>query len=77
MEKKLTRAELIILVRRIVEVDYASEDEHDLLIAQLECHPRSSKIFECIFGPDSPMTPEEVVDHALAYRPIVATYSPD
>ncbi len=81
MEEKITRADLIVLVRRIVEVDYTSEEEGDLLIAQLECHPRSSKIFEYIFGLDfgldCPMTPEEVVDHALTYQPIVATYSPD
>lgn len=77
MDDKLIRTDLILLVQRLVEMDYANEEECDLLITQLQRHPRSSKILEYVFEPDRPMTPEEIVDSALSYQPIIASYSLD
>lgn len=47
-----------------------SEEEDDALMAQIDAsffHPRVS---DPIFCPKRPMTAQEIVDEALAYKPI-------
>ena len=66
---------MIDLVRRIMEADAASEAEHDALIDRFEASVPRPGASALIFWPeqegfDRELTPEEVVDVALAYRPI-------
>ena len=69
----LSRAEAVALVQRIMEADYASEDEVndwlDTLDRALACP--SGHVSDLVFWPsEGELSAEEVVDQALAYRPI-------
>ncbi|WP_432165474.1 e9imm peptide [Streptomyces sp. bgisy031] len=71
---ELSRAEAIALVQRIMEADYASEDEVtdwlDRLDRALACP--SGHVSGLVFWPPQrEPSADEVVDHALAYRQIV------
>ncbi|MFE7779232.1 bacteriocin immunity protein [Streptomyces sp. NPDC057445] len=65
-----TRDELIRLVERIMEFE-GTEEEQDALIDKLEQSVAHPRVADLIFHPegDEP-TAEQVVDLALAYRPI-------
>ena len=71
----LSRQELIDLVARIMRAEGATEAEDDRLVALFESsvvHPQATDLIfhpHEHFGHDDP-SPEEVVDAALAYRPI-------
>lgn len=64
-----SRDELIRLVQQIMDAGLP-EREHDALLKRLKqsvLHPRVSDL---IYYSDPELAAEEVVDHALAYRPI-------
>ncbi|MFC9699295.1 e9imm peptide [Streptomyces sp. NPDC056943] len=70
---ELSRAEAVALVQRIMEADYVSEDEVndwlDRLDIALACP--SGHVSGLVFWPPEPeLSAEEVVDLALAHRPI-------
>lgn len=69
------RAKLIERVRRIVDGEYGSDAQVEHLLRRLERHLLDPQLTAYIFWPDRRMTPAEIVDRALAYRPIVAGYS--
>lgn len=64
------RAELVALVQRIVDMRYTEEELPGLLnlLARSTACPEVSDL---IFWPKSPMTAGEIVDAALAHRPII------
>ncbi|MFE3454623.1 hypothetical protein ACFXJ8_37445 [Nonomuraea sp. NPDC059194] len=69
----LSRAEAVAAVQRIMDVDYADEREAELLLEALArslvCP--SGHLSDLIFWPKVPApTAQQVVDEALAYRPI-------
>ena len=68
----LDRAELIAIVRRIMDAD-GTESEIDALITTLESNVPHPSVSDLIFWPQDGVEPtaEQVVDVALAYRPIV------
>ena len=63
----MTRYELIKIVDRIMKCD-GSEEEVDALIDLLEQNVIDPYVADYIFYEEN--TPEEVVDKALAYKPI-------
>lgn len=70
---KLSRAEAVVLVRRIMAGEYAGEDELndwlDTLDTSLSCP--SGYVGNLVFWPREGELPAEVVvDRALAYRPV-------
>ncbi|MEV0694239.1 e9imm peptide [Streptomyces sp. NPDC050388] len=70
---ELSRVEAVALVQRIMEADYASEDEVnnwlDRLDRALACP--SGHVSDLVFwSPERELSAEEVVDQALACRPI-------
>ncbi|WP_240135385.1 bacteriocin immunity protein [Streptomyces sp. MUM 178J] len=70
---ELSRAEAVALVQRIIGADYSSEDEVndwlDRLDRALACP--SGHVSGLIFWPpEREFSAEEVVEEALAYRPI-------
>lgn len=70
MNDALSREELVELVRRIMEVE-GTEEEIDAMIEILEANVPHPAVTDLIFYPeDGEPTPEEVVDQALAYKPI-------
>ena len=69
MSAQLTRQELIRLVTRVMNVD-GTETEIDELLQLLERNVPHPEVSDLIFYPDREMTAEEVVDRALAHKPI-------
>jgi hypothetical protein len=67
----MTRTELVEAVRRIVNADGA-EHEIEALLEKVECHVPDPNVSDLIFYPPGgvELTPEEVVDIALAYEPL-------
>jgi hypothetical protein len=75
----LTREQLIEIVDKIMRCDPPDDAEQDKLLWRFETNvlrPRASSFIyfpEHELGPEyrgRSLTPEEVVDHVLAYRPI-------
>ncbi|MFF8873250.1 e9imm peptide [Streptomyces massasporeus] len=69
----MSRAEAVALVQRIMQVDYASDVELDAWLDRLDralaCP--SGHVGDLIFWPPGlDLSADEVVDQALAYRPI-------
>lgn len=64
----MTREELIALVDKIMKCQ-GSEKEIDKMIELLEQNVTDPEVTNYIFYEEN--TPEEVVDKALAYRPII------
>ena len=64
----MTREELIALVDKIMKCQ-GSEKEIDKMIELLEQNVTDPEVTDYIFYEEN--TPEEVVDKALAYRPII------
>lgn len=70
---EMSRAEAVALVQRIMDADYASEEEADsrleMLDRALACP--TGYVSDLIFWPpERELSADEVVDQALAYRPI-------
>ncbi|CAM5718357.1 e9imm peptide [Streptomyces violaceusniger] len=71
---EMSRAEAVALAQRIMDADYASEEEADswldLLDRTLACP--TGYVSSLIFWPppDRELSADEVVDQALAYQPI-------
>jgi hypothetical protein len=68
--KTMTRDELIALVERIIRVE-DSEEEIDHLIDVLMANVPDPAVTDLIYYHEPSLTPEEIVDKALAYQPIV------
>ncbi|PEP80682.1 hypothetical protein CN581_14400 [Bacillus toyonensis] len=69
MLKKLTREELIDLVSKIVDCEGA-EEEIDEMIEVVEKNVPHPEVSDLIYWNDEDLTPEQIVDIALAYKPI-------
>ncbi|MFF7844475.1 e9imm peptide [Streptomyces ossamyceticus] len=70
---EMSRAEAVALVQRIMDADYTSDDEVDGWLHSLDralaCP--SGHVSGLIFWPpERELSADEVVDQALAYRPI-------
>lgn len=73
----MSRAEAVALVQRIMDAEYASDDE---VAESLESLERLDRALSCPSGhvgnlihwpPERELSADEVVDQALAYRPHV------
>lgn len=69
--RKLTKEELVDLVRRIVAAE-GTEEEQDDMMDLLEANVADPEVSDLIYYPPSgvALTPEQIVERALAYRPI-------
>ena len=68
--KKLSKQELIELVTKIRNVDFKTEEEGDELIELFEYNIIHPEGYGLIFHHKPRLTPEEIVEKALAYKPI-------
>jgi hypothetical protein len=69
--QKLSRMELVELVRKICAAEGTEEEQEDMLtlLQSSVPHPEVSDLI--YFPPEGDeLTPEEIVDRALAYKPI-------
>lgn len=69
--QNMTKPELIELVRRIMEAE-GSEKELDEAINMLIQNTNDPNVVDLIFHND--LTPTEVVEKALAYKPIILPF---
>jgi hypothetical protein len=68
MPERLPKADLIALVRKIMAAE-GTEEEIDQMISTLEANVPHPEVTDLIFyPPDHELTPEEVVELALAYK---------
>ncbi|MFJ2303499.1 e9imm peptide [Streptomyces sp. NPDC087787] len=70
---EVSRAQAVTLVQRIMDVDYASDEEAsnwlDMLDRALACP--TGRVADLIYWPpERALSADEVVEQALAYRPI-------
>jgi hypothetical protein len=71
--EELGRAEAVGLVQRIMDADHASEEEADGWLERLDTALAcpAGHVSDLIFWPPGrELSADEVVDQALAYRPI-------
>jgi len=66
--KVLTKEQIIELVNKIIDVEHYSEQEIEDMIVELEKGVIDPNISDYIFWDD--LTPEEIADKALSYKPI-------
>lgn len=66
---KLFREELIVLVNKIIECE-GSEDEINEMLEVLKRNVPHPEVDDLIYWNEEELTTEEIVDKALAYRPI-------
>lgn len=69
MLEKLAREELINLVSKIVKCEVA-EEEIDKMIEVVKRNVPHPEVSDLIYWNEEELTPEEIVDVALAYKPI-------
>ena len=70
MNKKLSRDELINLVRKIMKCE-GSEHEIDEMMNLLESNVPDPQVSDLIFWSDIEYSPEEIIDKAMSYKPII------
>jgi hypothetical protein len=69
MASKLSREELVELVRRLLEAEGTDEEQHRWLTLVRENVPHPG-VSDLIYYPEVQLTAEEIVETALAYKPI-------
>ncbi|APM39450.1 bacteriocin immunity protein [Clostridium kluyveri] len=69
MLEKLTREELISLVSKIVECE-GTEEEIDEMIEIVKRNVPHPEVSDLIYWNEEELTPKQIVDIALAYKPI-------
>ncbi|MEU1604128.1 e9imm peptide [Micromonospora matsumotoense] len=76
MPAKLTRDEAVALVERIMRLDYADGVELNDWLGRLERDLVCPDVSDLIFTTSPELTAIEVVDRALAHRPIEMPATP-
>ncbi|MEU6554899.1 bacteriocin immunity protein [Streptomyces sp. NPDC046915] len=64
-----TREELVHIVQQLIDATLP-EDEEDRLLEELKESVPHPRVSDLIYYSDPALTAEDVVDQALAYRPI-------
>ena len=71
MTNRITdKGEIVALVQRIMDMHY-TEEELSALVDLLARSTTCPEVSDLIFWPKRPMTAADVVDAALAHRPII------
>lgn len=65
----MTNGQLLAMIRRIMESD-GTEEEIDALTEVLEAHLHCPRLTDLMFYSKPELTPEQVLEQALAYKPI-------
>lgn len=69
MADELSRAELVAIVERLMQGEDDDEETFRLL-ETLSRHALHPAVSDLIYWPEEDLTAEEIVERALAYRPI-------
>ncbi|MGC5660651.1 e9imm peptide [Micromonospora sp. WMMD723] len=76
MPARLTRDEAVALVERIMRLDYADDGELNDWLDRVARDLVCPDVADLIFTTTPELTATEVVDRALAYRPIAMQATP-
>ena len=68
---KLTKEELVQLVTKIYNCEADTEEEIEQLIDIFEQNVPYQNISNLIYGKNNKLTPEEIVEKALAHKPVI------
>lgn len=68
---KLTPKELVRLVENICLCNYKNETELDEALFLLESNVLDPEVVDYIYNIKYSLTPEEIVEKALSYKPII------
>lgn len=68
---KLSKLKLIKLVNKICNAENKDEEELDRWLTLLEQNVPDPEVSDLIFHSDENLTPEEIVEKALSYKPII------
>lgn len=71
MREKMTKEELIKLVTQICEADFNTEKERRAMIQKFRQNVLDPEAVDLIYYHKPSLTPKEVVEKALAYKPII------
>ncbi|MFU1797446.1 bacteriocin immunity protein [Paenibacillus azoreducens] len=67
---ELSKKELLELVEKIMQAD-GSEQEIDEMIDVLERNVPHPQVSDLIFWNEKELTPEEIIEEAMNYKPII------
>jgi hypothetical protein len=68
--KKMSKEELVVLVTKICNAEFETEEEWDSLLDLLENNVPDPAVSNLLYYHKPKLTPEEIVDKALNYKPI-------
>lgn len=69
--KKLSKGELIALINKIRDVEFETGEERDAILYKFESNVPDPQALNLIYHHKPRLTPEEIVEKALAYKPII------
>ncbi|KPC75938.1 hypothetical protein ADL26_05455 [Thermoactinomyces vulgaris] len=66
-----SKEELIEVVRKLINVEFSEEEEAKILSLLERSVPDFKQLMTLIYWSDIELTPEEIVEEALNYQPII------
>jgi hypothetical protein len=66
-----SKEELIVTVRKLINVEFSEEEETEILSLLEKSVPDFKELMRLIYWSDNELTPEEIVEKALRYQPII------
>lgn len=66
----MTKAEMVTLVEKVLNGDYRDEEVGQIILL-LRRKTLCPNVSDLIFYSDPPLSPDEVIERALAYKPII------
>ena len=70
-DSRLTTSELINLVRKICDGENHDEEELDKWLLLVERNVPHPEVCDLIFRHTPELTPEEIIEKALSYKPLI------
>ena len=66
-----SKEELIDVVRKLIHVEFSEEEESEVLSVLEKSVPHFKELMKLIYWNDQELTPEEIVEKALRYEPVL------
>jgi hypothetical protein len=66
-----SKEELIVTVRKLINVEFSEEEETEILSLLEKSVPDFKELMRLIYWSDNKLTPEEIVEKVLRYQPII------
>ena len=66
-----SKEELIVTVRKLINVEFSEEEETEILSLLEKSVPDFKELMRLIYWSDNKLLPEEIVEKVLRYQPII------